>query len=109
MTPFNHTHRRTINALGGCFGADKSRRLVVTLEPGTDSRPDMIVMRPEGTRREHRMAVVDCYRLAIRAAANLSTLAKARDRKLAKQASRERRRIDAQERRFRNTIKGGGE
>lgn len=106
MTPFNHVQRRTVGQLGGMFGKDKAKRICVTLEPGNGSdRPDLIVMRPEGTRREERIAVVDAYRIALTGRARLVVLEKARQRKVAKAAIRERRRLDSAEQRFRKTIR----
>ena len=66
----------TREALGGQFGSDKRRKLIVTLEAG-----DLIVIRPQGTRRAEKMSAVDVYRYMIRCKANLISLTKARERK----------------------------
>lgn len=94
MTPFNHVTRRTIGSLSGSYGPDRGKRIVVTLVPGNgDSVPDVIELRPEGTRRLERMAIVDVYRAALRGRVNLELLTKARERKERKAAARERARI----------------
>lgn len=82
------------------FGADKHRRLVVTLGAG-----DLIVMRPSGTRREITLDAADVYHYAIRCRANLVRLEKARETKAKKAAQRERRNLDAAERRLRASAK----
>lgn len=69
----------TREALGGQFGSDKRRKLIVTLEAG-----DLIVVRPQGTRRPEKMSAVDVYRYMIRCKSNLIALTKARDKKARK-------------------------
>lgn len=80
--------RVTFAPLGGQFGSDKSKRLVVTLLAG-----DVIQMRPEKTRRVVSMLAVDVYRILLRNEANKATLEKARARKIKKQEQRESARI----------------
>ena len=54
--------RRTVGGLDGSFGADRGKRLVVKLRHG-----DMLVMRPERTRRPELLSLFDAYRVAARA------------------------------------------
>jgi hypothetical protein len=53
--------RVTVAELGGSFGPDKHRRLVVCLAAG-----DVILFRPQSTRQEVSVLAVDCYRFALR-------------------------------------------
>lgn len=78
----------TREKLGGQFGPDKKYRLVVTLEDG-----DLIVMRPEKTRRAEKMAAVDVYRYMLRCRANLEFLERARKAKARKAERLAARRI----------------
>lgn len=80
--------RATFNPLGGQFGSDKRKRLVVTLIDG-----DVIQMRPEKTRRVVSMLAADVYRMMLRNEANKGTLEKARLAKIKKQERRESNRI----------------
>lgn len=87
MTPLRKPiHRITQATLDGSFGPDRNRRLVVTLIPGHDGQPDLIELRPLGTRRPERGAALDIYRFLIRSRANADHLAKARARKERKAA-----------------------
>ena len=54
----------TRDELGGMFGADRRRRLVVTLGEG-----DLIALRPQGTRRTMKIAARDLYRIVLQSAA----------------------------------------
>lgn len=83
--------RVTFAPLGGQFGSDKRKRLVVTLIAG-----DVIQMRPEKTRRVVSMLAVDVYRIMLRNEANKATLEKARATKIRKQERRESARIRIQ-------------
>jgi hypothetical protein len=67
--------RVTMAVLGGYFGPDKHRRLVVCLSAG-----DVILFRPEKTRQEVAMPAVDCYRYALRCKA-LADVAEKRQRR----------------------------
>ncbi len=58
--------RITQSALDGCFGADRGRRIAITLVPGTDAIPDLIQLRPYGTRRPESIAAVDVYTYALK-------------------------------------------
>ena len=80
--------RCTVAALGGQFGSDKRRRLVVTLKAG-----DVIEFRPERTRQTVTMLAVDLYRVALRAMAGRAQLEKARAKKESKARARSARRI----------------
>lgn len=87
-------HRVTNTPLDGSFGADRDRPLVVTFVPGNgNGTPDCIEIRPHGTRRPERIAVMDAYRIAIKARVNRQLLEKARDRKLVRAEQRARARI----------------
>lgn len=80
--------RVTAAELGGNFGSDRRRRLVVTLLAG-----DLVSFRPERTRQVVTMLAVDLYRVALRAVANRISLEKARNRKVAVAARRMAARI----------------
>ena len=85
--------RVTREQLGGQFGPDKNRRLVVGLLDG-----DVITLRPEKTRQALTITAVDLYRFAIRCKAQRASLEKATKVKAKKQEQRERaviRRADA--------------
>jgi hypothetical protein len=88
--------RTTRESLGGNFGPDRNRRLVVGLVA-----TDQIVFRPQGTRQEVRLNVVDAYRIAIQRMANIATLERARERKITKQRQRESSAIARADRRLR--------
>lgn len=90
----------TIEPLGGAFGCDKKRRLVVTLAAG-----DVIKLKPHGTRREVSVPASDVYRYAIMCIANGERMAKLRERKSKIAARRERQRIAQQERRFKAQVR----
>lgn len=77
-----HVWRCTRETLGGDYGRDRGRRLVVGIVG-----PDQLVFRPQGTRQEVRINIVDAYRIAIQRRANIAVLERARERK----ASKERR------------------
>jgi hypothetical protein len=93
----------TREPLGGAFGADKRRRLIVALAAG-----DTIQLRPHGTRRSISLRAADVYRYAIQCQANLANLERARARKAKKGEQRERARLDAAERRLREAAKREG-
>lgn len=73
---------RTLDGLSGNFGSDRNKRLVFTMKAG-----DLIEIRPERTARAVNIKAQDLYGYCLRCAANLETLAKARERK-AKKAQR---------------------
>jgi hypothetical protein len=52
--------RMTVSELGGGFGSDKRKRLVVTLEAG-----DVIGFRPEKTQRKLTLPATRAYSLAL--------------------------------------------
>lgn len=89
----------TRDPLGGAFGSDKKRRLVVTLCGG-----DVIRFRPHGTRRTVDLRAVDAYRWAIQCEANRKILEKARAKKAKKAEVRERRALDRMEKKLRQSI-----
>lgn len=92
----SHVWRVTRETLGGNFGLDRNRRLVVGLVS-----PDQIVFRPQGTRQEVRINIIDAYRIAIQRRANILHLEKARERKEAAKRRRESAAIARADRRIR--------
>lgn len=105
MTPITKpTRRRTNAALDGSFGQDRHKRLVVTLLPGTGDVPDLLELRPEGTRRREVIAICDIYRLAIRARVNLANLERARAKKVKVIAARERQALDRAARKLKRPL-----
>jgi hypothetical protein len=87
--------RQCRDKLGGQYGRDKHRVLVVGLVA-----VDQIVLYPKGTRQEVRLNVKDIYSWALRNRVLRSQLERARERKAKLQARRERRNINAAERRL---------
>jgi hypothetical protein len=87
--------RVTRGVLGGNFGSDRERKLVVGL-----AAPDQVVFRPQGTRQEVRINIVDAYRIALQRRANLTVLERARERKTIVAARRVSRSIARAERRL---------
>lgn len=96
--------RITRKTLGGNFGVDRNRRLVVGLVS-----PDQIAFRPQGTRQIVRINIVDAYRDALRNKANLANLERARKRKAAKAEQRQRQAIARADRRIRLQAKAARE
>jgi hypothetical protein len=84
------------DVLGGQFGRDKHRKLVVGLVG-----VDQIVLYPQGTRQEVRVNLKDIFTWALRNRALRSQLERARERKDKLKAVRERRSIAAADRRIR--------
>jgi hypothetical protein len=72
-----------------------TRKLVVVLHPR-----DLITIYPKGTRQKYSANIWDIYQWMVRGSVLKKQLEKARDRKLKKAALRERRRLDAAERRL---------
>lgn len=85
----------TKDELGGHFGPDKHRQLVVGLTNG-----DVLVMYPKGTRQRVSVLLKDVYTWALRSKALKSQLEKARERKARLAERRETRRREAAERRL---------
>lgn len=88
--------RQTRDTLGGQFGRDRARVLVVGLVA-----VDQLVLYPKGTRQEVRVNIKDIYTWALRNRANRAQLERARERKEKVKAARERRAIAAADRRIR--------
>jgi hypothetical protein len=88
--------RQTREELGGRFGLDKRRRLVVGLVA-----PDMIVMYPKGTRQRVAVELKQVYFDALYREALVKHLERARARKAKLKEVRARRRMAAAERRLR--------
>lgn len=80
------TRRVTAESLGYFFGADSDRRLVVSFE-----RPDILTLRPLGTRRTETILLRDVYRIAIQGRVTKQVMQELRDRKAAKTKAREER------------------
>lgn len=79
--------RVTRDVLGGQFGSEKDKRVVVELRDG-----DVIALRPlrsPGDKRTLTIEVKDLWAYLNRCKANLATLEKARERKAAKALKRE--------------------
>ena len=89
--------RVTRNALGGQYGRDKHRKLVVGLVG-----VDQLVLYPKGTRQEARVNLTDVYAWLLRNRALRAQLERARDRKEKLSATRARRQIANADRRIRN-------
>lgn len=92
--------RVTVAPLGGQFGSDKRKRLVVTLQAG-----DVIAMRPERTGRTLTITAVDAYRYLLRLAASRVVLEKARATKVRRQDQRERQRIARADAKLRKEVR----
>ena len=97
-----YVHRITRECLGGNFGRDRGRRLVVGLVS-----TDRITFRPQGTRQEVSINIIDAYRIAIQRRATIATLEWARERKAIKQQRRESARIARHDRRITLQAKRG--
>lgn len=84
MTRLNNPVARVTRcALDGTYGPDRDRPVVIKLIPGDPETniPDMMELRPLGTRRSERVAVMDVYRYALRCRVNRDVLEKARHKK----------------------------
>lgn len=88
--------RQTREELGGQFGRDRKRKLVVGLVA-----VDQLVLYPKGTRQEVRVNLSDIYLWALRNRALRAQLERAREKKERLKARRERRAIAAADRRLR--------
>lgn len=72
----NRAVKETREALGGQFGPDKNRKLVVELVRVADA--DCLVLWPKGTRQKILVDVKDVYRWALRVQASRAALERAR-------------------------------
>lgn len=88
------------NPLGGSFGSEKRRRLVVGLVA-----IDQLVIYPSKARHEIRLNIADIYAWALRSRAQAKQLETARQRKLKLKAARIRRQITNTDRRLRNAAR----
>jgi hypothetical protein len=86
--------------LDGSFGRDRGRKLVVGFVA-----PDLLVLYPKGTRQKVTFPIDEIYRTALYRKANIVHTAELRERKARKQQQRANRRIAAQERRFKQSLK----
>ena len=93
MTTLKKIVRRVSNSkLSSSHGKDKHRRIVISLIPGNgDSVPDLIMLRPERTKRARMVAVEDLYSYMIRCEANQQCMAKLREKKAKKEQQRKER------------------
>lgn len=94
------TVRVTKEVLGGNFGSDKRKRLIVTLAPG-----DIIKVRPERTQREESCTVEALYSWMLRCKADKLWGVRMQERKAKKKAARESRQIANADRRLRRQLK----
>lgn len=85
----------TLEPLGSFFGTDGKHRLIISLEA-----EDLIVLRPEKTSRPVAIKAQDLYAYVLRSQANVASLARARESKLAKATRREAARIRAADRKI---------
>ena len=85
----------TKDTLGGHFGPDRNRKLVVGLAAG-----DVLIMYPKGTRQRVSVLLTDVYGWALRCRAVRSQLEKARERKQKLAEQREARSRAQAERRL---------
>jgi len=92
--------RVTRKELDGSFGRDRGRKLVVGFVA-----PDLLVLYPKGTRQKVSFPIDEIYRTALWRKANITHMAEMRERKVKRQEQRNRRRLDAQERRFKINIR----
>lgn len=83
--------RVAVTTLDGHHGADRGRRLVITLLPGSDGN-ELIELRPQGTRRAKYCKLIDLYSYMIRCEVNVSKMEKLRLRKEVKRLAKEKRR-----------------
>lgn len=88
------------NPLGGRFGKERRRHLVVGL-----AAVDQLVLYPSKSRREIRLNIADIYAWALRSQAQAKQLETARQRKLKLKAARIRRQIANADRRLRNAAR----
>lgn len=88
--------RVTRDTLGGHFGRDRNRKLVVGLRNG-----DLLSLRPQGTRQEVQVPLADVYAWALRSRALNAQLKKARERKAQLDQKRAERRQAAYTRKLR--------
>lgn len=88
--------RVTREVLGGHFGLDRNRKLVVGLRNG-----DLLSLRPQGTRQEVQVPLADVYAWALRSRALNAQLKKARERKAILDQKRAERRQAAYTRKLR--------
>lgn len=102
MTALTKPVRRvTGTRLGSGHGADRGRRIVVTILPGNgDDVPDLLELRPERTRRGETIALEDVYTYILKCRVNAKRMERLRAIK-AKKAD------TAQRRRSQRIIRGG--
>lgn len=84
--------RRVDVELGGSFGCERDKRLVVTLHPN-----GLLELRPEHSRHVETVSVLDVYRFAIRCRVGRGQLEKARaakERKAIRLAAQRQRRAE---------------
>lgn len=96
MTPLTKPlSRLTETRLDNSYGADRQRRIVVTITPNPNG--DLLTLRPERTRRGETVTLADVYRFALRCRVNREVLERARakkERKAARLAAQRRERAE---------------
>lgn len=102
MTALKKPVRRvTQNRLDSFFGADRGRRIVVTLIPGNGTDvDDTIELRPEGTRRPEYLKVSSAYRVALHGRVNAEHMAVLREKKAQKERKKKERALAREIRRI---------
>jgi len=90
----------TRDELDGSFGADRGRKLIVSLEQG-----DLIVLRAARTQRPYKIKASDVYRWAIRCEANRCHLEKARAKKERRAERLASQRVARYDRKLRNQLR----
>lgn len=95
----NEVVRVTRHELGGSFGPDRNRRLVIKLKAG-----DVLEMWPQGTRQKVTIEISKVYRQAIQHKALVALAEKARARKAAKATARANARMRYAEAKLRRPL-----
>jgi len=95
----NEVVRVTRDILGGSFGPDRNRKLVVKLAAG-----DVLVLWPQGTRQKVSIEISQVYRQALQYKAQVAMLEKARKRKAQKADQRASRKVAYYDKKLRKIV-----
>jgi len=95
----NEVVRVTRDTLGGSFGPDRNRKLVVKLAAG-----DVLVLWPQGTRQKVSIEISQVYRQALQHKAQVALLEKARKRKAQKAEQRASRKVAYYDKKLRKIV-----
>jgi len=95
----NEVVRVTRDILGGSFGPDRNRKLVVKLAAG-----DVLVLWPQGTRQKVSIEISQVYRQALQYKAQVAMLEKARKRKAQKAEQRASRKVAYHDKKLRKIV-----